>query len=58
MNPYLKALLLSAAAITVALLAVFDIVPETVAQFAPLAVLPFVLTGRGSCARLQKGRGA
>lgn len=58
MKPYLKALVLAAAAMFVALLAVFEIVPESLAQFAPLAVLPFILTGRGSCARFQKGRGA
>lgn len=49
MNQYTKALLLGTLLIAIALLAVFDIVPEQVAQFAPLAVLPFLLSARWSC---------
>ncbi len=48
------ALLIGAAAIAVALLAVFDIIPESVAQIVPLAVVPLViLRRRNACA----GRG-
>lgn len=48
------ALLIGAAAIAVALLAVFDIIPESVAQMVPLAVVPLViLRRRNACA----GRG-
>jgi len=43
-----EALLLGSALILVALLAVFEIVPEQVAQFAPVAAVPFLLRRR-SC---------
>lgn len=43
MIPNQEALLIGAALIAVALLAVFDIVPEQVAQFAPVAAVPFLL---------------
>jgi hypothetical protein len=49
MNPYYKALALAAIMIAVALLAVFDIIPEQVAQYAPLAVVPFVVRGNRAC---------
>lgn len=45
-----KALLLAAAMIGVAVLAVFDIVPEAIAQWAPFALLalfPGVWLGKG-----------
>jgi hypothetical protein len=51
MSSTLYALLIGAAAIAVALLAVFDIIPATVAQMVPLAVVPFViLRRRNACA--------
>jgi len=49
MSPYYKALALGALLIAVALLAVFDIIPEQVAQYAPLAVVPFVVHGNRAC---------
>jgi hypothetical protein len=51
MTPIQKSLLLASALIVIALLAVFDIIPQEVAQYAPLAVVPFVLSqGRnGRC---------
>jgi hypothetical protein len=45
-----EALLIGAALIAVALLAVFDIVPEQVAQFAPVAAVPLLLRRRNACA--------
>ena len=33
----------------VALLAVFDVIPKAVAQYAPLAVVPFILRNRQNC---------
>lgn len=45
-----QALCLSAVIFAVALLAVFDVVPAQVAQFAPLAVVPFVADRRAACA--------
>jgi hypothetical protein len=50
MRPIQEALLLGAALIAVALLAVFDVIPEAVAQYAPLAVVPLVLRRRNACA--------
>ena len=51
MSPTQEALLIGVAAIAIALLAVFDIVPATVAQMVPLAVVPFViLRRRNPCA--------
>lgn len=56
-----KALLLAAAMIGIALLAVFDIVPEEVAQFAPfllLALFPSVWLRRGrSCSAVSTKAG-
>jgi hypothetical protein len=44
-------LLIGTGAIAVALLAVWDIIPETVAQMLPLALVPFVIRhGRNPCA--------
>lgn len=51
MSPTQEALLIAMAAIAVALLAVFDIIPAQVAQMVPLAVVPFViLRRRARCA--------
>jgi hypothetical protein len=51
MSPTQEALLIGAAAIAIALLAVFDIIPASVAQMLPLAVVPFVvLRRRNACA--------
>lgn len=50
MSPIQEALLLGAALIAVALLAVFDVIPEAVAQYAPLALVPLVLRRRNACA--------
>lgn len=49
MSPTQEALLLGAALIAVALLAVFDVIPKAVAQYAPLAVVPFILRNRQNC---------
>lgn len=52
MTPIEKALVLAAAMIGIAVLAVFDIIPEQVAQFAPFALLalfPSVWLGRSRC---------
>jgi hypothetical protein len=51
MSSTLYALLIGLAAIAVALLAVAGIIPGTVAQMVPLAVVPFViLRRRNACA--------
>lgn len=53
MQPIRSALLLAAAMIGIALLAVAGILPERIAQFAPLALLalfPQVWLGRNRCA--------
>lgn len=55
-----KALLLAAAMIGIAVLAVFDIVPEEVAQFAPFALLAlfpgaWLRSGR-SCNMLSRSK--
>ena len=41
MKQYIAPLLLAAAMIAIALLAVFDIIPEKFAQFSPLLLLAF-----------------
>tara|TARA_B100000378_G_scaffold218558_1_gene181874 strand:- start:602 stop:787 length:186 start_codon:yes stop_codon:yes gene_type:complete len=55
-----QSLLLAAAMIGVGLLAIFDIVPEKVAQFAPLALLalfPGAWLGRDRCCNiLRRGK--
>jgi len=51
MNRISQAMLLACALLAIALLAVFDIVPEAVAQYAPLAVVPFVIRNSQSCRR-------
>lgn len=45
-----EAFCLAAVIFAVALLAVFDVIPAQAAQFAPLAVLPFVVRRRAACA--------
>lgn len=44
-----EALLLAAVLIAIAVLAVFDIIPEAVAQFAPLAVVPWIIRRDRTC---------
>lgn len=56
-----KALLLAAAMIGIALLAVVEIVPEDVAQFAPLALLAlfpgaWLAGSRGSCTIVKRSK--
>ena len=51
MSPTQEALLFGAALIAVALLAVFDVIPEVAAQYAPLAVVPFIVRNRQNCRR-------
>jgi hypothetical protein len=50
MSSKVYALLIATFAIATALLAIFDIVPATVAQMVPLMVVPFVISRRGNCA--------
>lgn len=50
MTPKQTALLLGSVMIAVALLAIFDVIPQAVAQYAPIAVVPFVLRRRSACA--------
>ena len=45
-----EALCLAAVLIALAVLAVFDIIPEQVAQFAPLVMLPWIIRRNPSCA--------
>lgn len=57
MTQYRRALALAAAMLVIAGLAVVGVVPEKVAQFAPIALLalfPSVWLGQGRCA-LAKG---
>jgi hypothetical protein len=58
MNPILQALLLGGVLIVIALFAVFDIIPEQVAQYAPLAVVPFLASSQQSCCLFRKGQRA
>lgn len=52
-----QALLLASLLFAVALLAVFGIVPEAVAQYAPLAVVPFIVSNGQDCrGRLSERR--
>lgn len=51
-----KALLLAAAMIALAVLAMFEFVPEEFAQYGPvalLAIFPSVWLGRGRCCRVK-----
>lgn len=52
-----ESLLLGTALIAIGLLAVFDIIPATVAQFAPLVVVPLMMR-RSGCAACFTGRRA
>ena len=58
MNRYRDPLLLAGILFVIAVLAVFAIIPETIAQYAPLVVLPFVLARRGSCRPFGTGQRA
>ena len=53
-----QALLLASLLFAIALLAVFDIIPEAVAQYAPLAVVPFLVSRQQSCRFFAKGQRA
>jgi hypothetical protein len=53
-HPLPFAMLLAFAVLAIALLAVADVIPTAVAQYAPLAVVPFVISKRSSCA-VRKG---
>ena len=51
MSNTLYAVIVATIAIATALLAVFDVVPATVAQMVPLLVVPFAISrGRRGCA--------
>ena len=54
MTQTVRALAFAAGMIGIALLAVFDVIPATVAQFAPLAMVPFIVR----CGRTCAARGA
>ena len=45
-----EALCLAALLIAIAVLAVFDIIPEQVAQFAPLVMVPWIVRRDPACA--------
>jgi hypothetical protein len=51
-----EALLLGFVLLAIALLAVFDIIPQAIAQYAPLAVLPFIVSRQPSCRMFGKGQ--
>lgn len=44
-----EALLLAAALIAIAVLAVFDVIPAPVAQYAPLAAVPWIIRRNPGC---------
>lgn len=44
-----EAVLLAAVLLGLAVLAVFDIVPEQVAQYAPLAMVPWIIRRNPAC---------
>lgn len=58
MSSTFYALLIASSAIAVALLAVFDIIPATVAQMVTLALAPFVVARRGACTLRRTASGA
>jgi hypothetical protein len=58
MKPIPQALLLACAVLAVAVLAVFDIVPEAFAQYAPLVAVPFIVRSGQRCRALGKGGAA
>lgn len=45
-----EALCLAAVLLAIAVLAVFDVIPEQVAQFAPLAMVPWIIRRNPACA--------
>ena len=51
-----EALLLGFVLLAIALLAVFDIIPQAIAQYAPLAVVPFIVSRQPSCWMFGKGQ--
>jgi hypothetical protein len=53
-----EALCLAAALIGIAVLAVFDIVPEAFAQYAPLIAVPLIVRSGRSCRAFGKGGAA
>lgn len=53
MNRIHQALLLGGVLLGVALLAVAGIIPAVVAQYAPLAVVPFIVRRRSACTGLR-----
>lgn len=57
MNANRYPILLAATLIGIALLAMFEIIPQQLAQYAPLAVVPFALRGQ-SCGNRWAGRRA
>lgn len=56
MNRISQAVLLACVILAIALLAVFGIVPEAVAQYAPLAAVPFIVSRQRPCRVLSKGQ--
>jgi hypothetical protein len=46
-----EALCLAAVLFVLAVLAVFDVIPEQVAQYAPLVMLPWIIRRDPACAR-------
>lgn len=51
-----EALLIGCVLLAIALLAVFGIIPEAIAQYAPLAVVPFILSRQPSCRMASKAK--
>jgi hypothetical protein len=49
-----EALLLASVLIAIALLAVFDIIPQAIARYAPLAVVPLIVLRQRSCGKFGK----
>jgi hypothetical protein len=45
-----EALCLAFVLLAIAVLAVFDVIPEQVAQYAPLVMLPWIIRGNPACA--------
>ncbi|MCZ8368732.1 MAG: hypothetical protein O9293_01990 [Porphyrobacter sp.] len=45
-----EALCLATVLLAIAVLAVFEVIPEHVAQFAPLAVVPWIIRRNPACA--------
>lgn len=49
-----EAFCLAIVLLAIAGLAVFDVIPEQIAQYAPLAVVPFVIARRNCACTLRK----